>query len=1128
MRYMIKNSLNSWVLLFLSVVLGYGQEQGNFFIRNYLPQEIHASAWNELIFQDKRGVIYVGNGAGAVLEYDGVNWRTIPVNQYLFRLGMSVCIKADSAGRIYVGSSGEFGFLEPDLQGRMVFRSLMKNINDEDAGFTDIFNIEILGTDVYFRSIERLFRLRNGKVTAFRNPYGWFGEIFSFRNQLYVTIDYKGIILRLEGDSLVKVLEDKQFINTRFSYSADYSPTKKLIGNDKGLFLFGMESAHGNGKCRLERFPTESDNDLIGSPTRVNPIGKNSFGIGSWNAGIVIINNIGKTMYKINTHTGLNSSHINHIYQDNHQSLWTTTDKGISRIDISQPFSFWNSFSGEPDIVVNVLRYNGQIYYDSMLKGLYSLTNKQAEFIGESLFVPTQYREPNAQAKTHLLVFSQNALYEVLNNKPLRRISFPRHFYHFNVVISKLHPDRIFIGGTDGLYLLRFNQGKWLWEGNIGEIQNNVQFFTEDPQGNLWLILNNKRGIIRLIPEDHDNKGFHSEIKYKKQLFNPPELASATWIRSFLFKDRLLFGTDKGLWSFHETSQRFLPDSSLGKRFCDGLGVYVLQEGPNGEIFVAGKHHQSGNTGVCLPQADGSYKWYTEPFNYLSSKLGISNAFIEPNGTIWLATIEGLIKYDRQLDMGKPVRFKTLIREVRTDHDSILFYGTYLQEVPGNDGLIKIKVASLEQPGFMKPVLTYRFNSIKFSFAAVSFIREDQNRYQYMLEGFDLDWSDWTSANTKEYTNLPEGRYVFRVKARNVFDTVSDEAQYAFTILPPWYRTILAYSGFTLAAILLVYFIVRFSIRRLKASNLQLEKTVKERTREITLKNALLEEQNEEILTINETLNHQKEKLKTALDNLCAAQAQLVESEKMAALGGLVAGVAHEINTPVGIGVTAASSLQEEIQKMAALYKNDEINRKDFQEFLESVDCAALLIQKNLERTASLIQSFKQVSVDQTSEQQRVFNLKSYLEDIIRSLSPKFKEKEISFHIRCDESLELNSFPGAYAQIFTNLLLNSFTHGFNEKPKGTITIQVTQNDNLLKIDYHDDGAGISKNDLPHIFEPFFTTDQRRGTGLGLNILYNLIKQKLHGSVSCISTPGEGARFIIELPVKMKIQTHGKE
>ena len=290
-----------------------------------------------------------------------------------------------------------------------------------------------------------------------------------------------------------------------------------------------------------------------------------------------------------------------------------------------------------------------------------------------------------------------------------------------------------------------------------------------------------------------------------------------------------------------------------------------------------------------------------------------------------------------------------------------------------------------------------------------------------------------------------------------------------------------------------------------KKSNEDLERKVKERTNEI-------EEKNDE-------LNQQKEELQTTLDYLRKTQEQLIESEKMAALGGLVAGVAHEISTPVGIGVTAASGLQEEIQRMSSLYQSDKVNRKDFKEFLDSADCAVLLIHKNLERMAELIQSFKQVSVDQVSEQLREFNFKSYLDDIIRSLYPKFKHQEVIFNIECDEGLELNSYPGAYAQIFTNLILNSISHGFREKDKGIISIRVSQKNNRLMIEYMDDGKGIGKKDLPHIFEPFYTSDKQQGTGLGLNIVYNLVKQKLHGSISCESESGNGVLFRLDLPVE---------
>ena len=276
--------------------------------------------------------------------------------------------------------------------------------------------------------------------------------------------------------------------------------------------------------------------------------------------------------------------------------------------------------------------------------------------------------------------------------------------------------------------------------------------------------------------------------------------------------------------------------------------------------------------------------------------------------------------------------------------------------------------------------------------------------------------------------------------------------------------------------------------------------------------------------TLHEEIEKANHDLQEALENLKTTQSQLIQSEKMASLGGLVAGVAHEINTPVGIGITAISSLLEDTKKMAELYKKDQISRGDFKEFLQATNNSGKLIQKNLERTASLVQSFKQVSVDQSTEQKREFYLKTYLEDVIRSLYPKFKQRGIDINIDCDEKLQLNSYPGTYAQIFTNLVLNSITHGFkNENIKGVIDILVKQENEQIQIEYRDNGEGIPGEILPKVFDPFFTTDQSKGTGLGLNIVYNLVTQKLKGSIKCESKNGKGVVFRIVVPVEGKIR-----
>ena len=275
---------------------------------------------------------------------------------------------------------------------------------------------------------------------------------------------------------------------------------------------------------------------------------------------------------------------------------------------------------------------------------------------------------------------------------------------------------------------------------------------------------------------------------------------------------------------------------------------------------------------------------------------------------------------------------------------------------------------------------------------------------------------------------------------------------------------------------------------------------------------------NQEVSDKNTLLEQHIEELKITLENLRQTQNQLIQSEKLAALGGLVAGVAHEINTPVGISVTAASSLMEETDRIADHYKSDRISRAEFKDYMNTTSQSARLILSNMERTATMVQSFKQVSVDQSTEQQRRFNLKEYTEDVIRSLYPRIKGKKVQINLEIDEKIELNSYPGAFFQVLTNLVLNSFVHGFEGVEQGIITIAARLKGKELILEYHDDGKGIAKMNLDKVFDPFFTTNKKAGTGLGLHIVYNIVNQKLNGSISCSSEKEKGVSFRMKIPV----------
>ena len=285
----------------------------------------------------------------------------------------------------------------------------------------------------------------------------------------------------------------------------------------------------------------------------------------------------------------------------------------------------------------------------------------------------------------------------------------------------------------------------------------------------------------------------------------------------------------------------------------------------------------------------------------------------------------------------------------------------------------------------------------------------------------------------------------------------------------------------------------------------KIEETVKKRTEELVLVNR-------DLLGSNQTLSD-------TVSILEKTQHQLIQSEKMAGLGTLVAGVAHEINTPLGVAITAITYLEDLRSKLDKKYNEDKITRDDLEVFLSNSDEVIGMIINNLIRASNLIVSFKQVSVDQTTEAKRTFDVKIYLEELLLSLHPKLKQVNQKVTIICKEHCRINSFPGAFSQLITNFIMNSLKHAYEPKDEGQIIIKINKNAHLLEIEYSDDGLGMTTAVKEKIFEPFFTTKRTDGgTGLGLHIVYNIVTLQLEGQITCYSEPDKGTRFIVEIPL----------
>jgi signal transduction histidine kinase len=278
----------------------------------------------------------------------------------------------------------------------------------------------------------------------------------------------------------------------------------------------------------------------------------------------------------------------------------------------------------------------------------------------------------------------------------------------------------------------------------------------------------------------------------------------------------------------------------------------------------------------------------------------------------------------------------------------------------------------------------------------------------------------------------------------------------------------------------------------------------------------------EEIRMLNDELEirvqQRTAELERSLDTLKKTQKHLVESEKMVSLGRLVAGVAHEVNTPVGVSVTAASYLNEKTKELYGRLHADSISSKDVEKYLTTAREASDLILLNLKRASDLISSFKQVAVDQSAEDKRKFNVKNYIDELLLSIRPKYKKTKHSIAVQCPGDLEINSYPGAFAQIMTNLIMNSLIHGFEHIEDGHISIDVSADENQIQMLYRDDGKGMDQETVQKIFDPFFTTKRSHGgTGLGMHLVYNLVTQTMGGIIECYSAKEKGVEFRISFP-----------
>ncbi len=287
----------------------------------------------------------------------------------------------------------------------------------------------------------------------------------------------------------------------------------------------------------------------------------------------------------------------------------------------------------------------------------------------------------------------------------------------------------------------------------------------------------------------------------------------------------------------------------------------------------------------------------------------------------------------------------------------------------------------------------------------------------------------------------------------------------------------------------------------------------------LLLSNMKLMETKRELEKTNEELNATVEELENTIEDLEMTHDQLVQSEKMASIGRIVANISHDINTPAGIIYTSISELKKYIESLKKAYEEEELTEEFFEEFLKNSEDLSDLIEKNVKKIADLVRSLKTMAMYEAEGKPMKFNMKELLDDIVTALNPKIRKTKVNIHVNCPDDIEIKSFPSAISQIITNLIENSIMHAFdNGEIQGNIWIDVRDAGSYIEIDYRDDGKGMDEETKRRAFEPFYSTKiGKGGTGLGLAIVYSLVVDKLGGDLVLESEPGHGTRFVIMIP-----------
>lgn len=808
------------ILIFISSNQLFAQQltqQGNPYIQNYNDKDYNTpenQTW--AIVQDHRGVMYFGNNNG-VLEFDGTSWRLIEITNKSAIRSLAI----NNTGRVFVGAVGEFGYLQADSTGSMQYVSLLKKIPEEEQNFMDVWEIFIINESVIVKTSGKIFLIKENKTIVFKSKNG-FHVSFFVNNDFFVKEREKGL-LKLVDDSLQLVPNSNQFTNDPLHIMLPYEEDKILIATRKhGIFIYNPNKK--NVKFSKPVGFKEVDNFLIKNQVYYGAkLNNKQFILGTSQNGLIIIDKSGNILQHFNKDIGLQDIKTLSVYVDSQKNIWTGLNNGISYIVMNSPLTLYNEKDGLFGSAYTATIHKDRLYAATSV-GLF-MKDPQNNF---SFIKNTKGQGWHlTEIQGELFFGHAEGVFIIKDDVAKKIVANVKTIWNLNKFKNRPY---ILAGHNNGLLLLEYRKGNWQLKHEIKGFNESAHYVQEDDNGNIW-ISHRFNEICRLKL----NQTLDSVIELNFYNLNHGLPANT---HNFVFKiktvnqnTRILFGTEKGIYKFNTETNRFVPDETFNKFFNKEKLIDKFVQDANGNIYF----QYGGEKGRLLFQPDSTYILEKTPLLKFKG-LYVENLFISDTNNIFYCTEKGLIQYNPQITPGYDISYPAIIRQVLVN-DSLVYGGT------GNiDNIIE---------------LPYKQHNLQFAFSALYYEDHHKTQYSYFLEGFDPDksgWSEWSLKTEKEYTNLHEGNYIFKVKAKNIYDKESTVAQYRFVILAPWYRTIIAYIIYGISVLFLVWLIVKLYTINLKREKDNLEKVVKERTIEISRQKEELITQSEHLTSINKEL----------------------------------------------------------------------------------------------------------------------------------------------------------------------------------------------------------------------------------------------------------------------------------